>query len=94
MEIKNCFFVSNFIFDYQLSSKAFYVYCYLRRCKNQRTSKCFPSGATMAKACGLSESSVRRAIRELEQKELITVTHQFRDSRQLSNSYTFLPLAR
>lgn len=79
------------IYEYGLPPIPFAVYCYLRCCEN-RQNGCYPSRRTISKACGISDSSVGRAIQELENAGLIRVTHNFGDGRQRNNSYELLPL--
>ena len=79
------------IFDYHLPPIPFAVYCCLLSCHNKRNG-CYPSRRTISKACGISDSSVGRAIQELENAGLIRVTHNFGDGRQRNNSYEMLPL--
>lgn len=79
------------IFDYQLPPIPFAVYCYLLCCHN-KTNGCYPSRQTIAKACGVSDSSTGRAIKQLEKYGLIKVNHNFGDGRQRNNSYELLPL--
>ena len=84
------FMVDNHIFDCGLTPIAFCVYCYLLRCHN-RQNGCYPSRRTISKACGISDSSVGRAVKELEQRGLVRVRHNFGDGRQRNNSYELLP---
>lgn len=79
------------IFVHQLPPIPFAVYCYLLCCHN-KTKGCYPSRQTIAKACSISDSSVGRAIKELEGRELIRINHNFGDGRQRNNSYELLPL--
>ena len=82
------FQVPNIIFQFELRPISFLVYCYLKRCCNQALG-CFPSKTTIAKACGIAGSSVDNALKELKQKELITVEYRYADARQISNRYEF-----
>ena len=79
------------IFEYRLPPIPFAVYCYLLSCHNPQNG-CYPSRRTISKACGISGSSVGRAVKELEQAGLIRVNHNFGDGRQRNNSYELLPL--
>lgn len=84
---KNGFFtVGNKIFDAKLPPIAFYVYCYLCKYRN-KTHGCYPSKQTISKACEISVSSVSKSIKELSDKGLIKITHNFADGRQSNNSY-------
>jgi len=71
----NGFFkMPNWIFKFQLSPVAFYVYSYLLRCNNPQNG-CYPSKRTIANACGIAVSSVSRAIEILEEERLIERKH-------------------
>lgn len=80
------FTIGNKIFDAKLPPVAFYVYCYLCKCKNN-TRGCYPSKQTISIACGISVSSVSKSIKALSAKGLIKITHNFADGRQSNNSY-------
>lgn len=54
----------------------FAAYCYLLYYHNKRNRN-YSSRQTISKACGISDSSVGRAIRHLEQTGLILVQHDF-----------------
>jgi len=88
----NFFVVQNQIFNCKLSPIAFYVYCYLCKCRN-KISGCYPSKHTIASACGIAVSSVSKAIRQLSDKGLIVVTKNFKGGRQINNSYELMDLA-
>ncbi len=79
------------LFAYRLPPIPFAVYCYLLCCYNQ-INGCYPSRQTIAKACGISDSSVGRAVKQLEKLGLIKVNYNFGDGRQRNNSYELLPL--
>ena len=86
------FVVQNQIFDFKLSPIAFYVYCYLCKCRN-KTSGCYPSKRTTAKACGIAVSSVSKAIKQLSDAGFISVTKNFKGGRQINNSYALTDLS-
>ncbi|MEL7658860.1 MAG: helix-turn-helix domain-containing protein [Bacillota bacterium] len=92
MKRGNFFVVQNQIFNYKLSPIAFYVYCYLCKCRNKRTG-CYPSKHTIASACGIAVSSVSKAIKQLSDAGLIVITKNFRGVRQINNSYELTDLA-
>ena len=92
MKRGNFFIVQNQIFDYKMSPIAFYVYCYLCKCRN-RKGGCYPSKQTIASACGIAVSSVSKAIKQLSDAGLIVVTKNFRVGRQINNSYELTDLA-
>lgn len=92
MKRGNFFVVQNQIFNYKLSPIAFYVYCYLCKCRN-RKSGCYPSKQTIASACGMAVSSVSKAIKQLSDAGLIVVIQNYRNGRQINNSYEITDLA-
>ncbi|OUQ75816.1 helix-turn-helix domain-containing protein [Flavonifractor sp. An100] len=67
----NFFSLPNEIFLLGLSHGELAVYCYLRRCENQKTHQCWPSIQTIGGAVGMSENTVRKYIRQLEERGLI-----------------------
>ncbi|WP_414151690.1 helix-turn-helix domain-containing protein [Acetobacterium carbinolicum] len=92
MKRGNFFVVQNQIFDCKLSPIAFYVYCYLCKCRNTKNG-CYPSKKTIASACGIAVSSVSKAIRQLSDVGLINITKNFKGSRQINNSYEITGLS-
>ncbi|PQV48772.1 helix-turn-helix domain-containing protein [Paraburkholderia sp. BL21I4N1] len=54
---------------------------------NRKTGRCFPSHATIAEKCGLSEASVKRALIQLEEHRLITIVPRSVGAARLSNQY-------
>ena len=92
MKRRNFFVVQNQVFNYKLSPIDFYVYCYLCKCRNKK-SGCYPSKQTIASACGIAVSSVSKAIRQLSHARLIVVIQNFRNGRQINNSYEITDLA-
>jgi DNA-binding MarR family transcriptional regulator len=91
MKRGNFSIVQNQIFDYKLSPIAFYVYCYLCKCRNKKNG-CYPSKQTIASACSLAVSSVSKAIKQLSDAGLIAVTKNFMSGRQINNSYEITDL--
>ena len=79
------------IYEHRLPPIPFAVYCYLLCCDNKQNG-CYPSKRTISNACGISGSSVGRAIKRLEATGLIKVNHNFGDGRQMNNSCEILPL--
>ena len=53
------------------SSHEIAVYNYLLRCEDRRTYQCHPSYATIGKAVGMSNNTVRKYVAGLEEKGLI-----------------------
>ena len=66
------FFLPNEIFQLGLNAGDLSVYSFLRRCENHRTHQCWPSIRTIGEAVGMSENTVRKYIRRLEERGLIT----------------------
>lgn len=59
----NFFSLPNEIFLLGLSPGELSVYCYLRRCENQKTHQCWPSYKTIGKAVGMCENTVSRNVK-------------------------------
>ena len=68
----NFFSLSNEVFLLGLSAGELVVYSFLKRCENRKTHQCWPSIRTIGQAVGMSENTVRKYIRRLEERELIT----------------------
>ena len=64
---KNYFMVPNEIFGIGLDFREISLYTYLLRCENRDTYQCYPSYKTIGKAVGMSENTVRKYIRQLEE---------------------------
>jgi hypothetical protein len=54
---------------------------------NHDTGKCIPKIKTLADECGMSESSVKTAMKGLSEAGLITIVPRFQESVQLPNAY-------
>lgn len=54
---------------------------------NHDTGKCIPRIKTLADECGMSETSVKSAMRSLADAGLITIVPRFQESVQLPNAY-------
>ena len=67
----NFFSLPNEVFLLGLSAGELSVYSFLKRCENRKTHQCWPSIKTIGKAVGMSENTVRKYIRQLEERELI-----------------------
>lgn len=77
--------------DTEIPNKAVFVYLYLcdRACKDE--SSCFPLIKTIGRDLNISESTVKRAIRELEKREYIDKENRFRkNGGKTSNIYYIL----
>ena len=71
-EHKNGFFLPNELFQLGLDYGELAVYSFLKRCENRKTHQCWPSIKTIGQAVGMSENTVRKYIRHLEERALIT----------------------
>lgn len=67
----NFFSLPNEVFLLGLSTGELAVYSFLKRCENRKTHQCWPSIKTIGQAVGMSENTVRKYIRRLEERELI-----------------------
>lgn len=68
----NYFSLPNEVFLLGLSAGELAVYSFLKRCENRKTHQCWPSIRTIGEAVGMSENTVRKYIRQLEERGLIT----------------------
>ena len=74
--------------DTLLPSRAITVYLYLRNRANSNGS-CWPGIKTIAKDLNLSNSTVKRALADLEQRGYLTKLHRHRaNGSSTSNLYT------
>jgi len=81
------FQVPNDVFDLDLKSYEKMVYIYLCRCCNNG-SDAFPSYQTIADKCGISKSSAMRAVKTLEENDLLyKECRQKKDGSCNSNTY-------
>ena len=64
----NYFSLPNEIFLLGLSSGELAVYSFLKRCENRKTHQCWHSIKTIGHAVGMSENTVRKCIRRLEER--------------------------
>lgn len=78
--IKNFFALPNEIFCLMLSPSELAVLSYLVRCSDS-TGLSFPSVHTIATACSMSDNTVRKSIRKLEDREIISKSGGFRASK-------------
>ena len=67
----NFFSLPNEIFELGLNASELSVYSFLRRCENHRTHQCWPSCKTIGQAVRMSENTVRKYLRRLEERGLI-----------------------
>ena len=67
----NFFSLPNEVFLLGLSAGELAVYSFLKRCENRKTHQCWPSIKTIGQAVGMSENTVRKYIRRLEERGLV-----------------------
>jgi len=67
-----------FLYEMDLSHRAVSVYIYLSDRANKE-NECFPAIPTIAKELKLSESTVRRALRDLRKAKLIETEQRYRE---------------
>ena len=94
---KQRFYVQTAAFCFELSPKAFYVYCFFCKCANA-DGICFPNRETISKSTELCKSSITKAIRKLVDKKMITAEERYQPlqngkRRQTSNLYRVLELS-
>ena len=68
----NFFSLPNEVFLLGLSAGELSVYSFLKRCENRKTHQCWPIIKTIGQAVRMSENTVRKYIRQLEERGLIT----------------------
>ena len=93
----NFFSLPNEVFLLGLSPGELAVYSFLRRCENRKTHQCWPSVKTIGKSVGMSENTVRKYIRRLEERGLLsaeptTVLTKTGEKRNGNLRFTLLPM--
>ena len=94
---KNYLMVPNEIFSIGLDYREISLYTDLLRCENRETYQCWPSYQTIGHAIGMSENTVEKYVRQLEDKGLIRTEQTMirrRDGRPLNGNllYTICPI--
>ena len=94
---KNYFLVPNEVFHIGLSYPEISIYCYLLSIEDRETYQCWPSYKTIGHAIGMSENTVAKYVRQLEEKGLIRTeqtTIRSKDGRPLNGNllYTICPI--
>ena len=94
---KNYFKVPNEVFYIGLSYPEISIYCYLLSIEDRETYQCYPSYKTIGKALGMSENTVSKYVRSLEEKGLIRTEPTMvrsKDGRPLNGNllYTIRPI--
>ena len=85
------------IFNLGLTSGEILVYTYLMYCEDRQTHQCYPSYSTIGEAVDMSNNTVKKHVKGLERKGLITTeytTIKTKDGRTHNGSllYTLRPL--
>ena len=71
--MSNCFILSNYVMNLELSATALAIYCYLMYIEDRKNYECYPSYKTIGKALKIkSENTVAKYVAELEEKCLIS----------------------
>ena len=69
----NFFSLPNEVFLLGLSAGELAVYSFLKRCENRKTHQCWPSYNTIGQAVRMSENTVSKYLRRLEERGLIAI---------------------
>lgn len=77
---KNFFTLPNEVFNLMLTPSELAVLSFLSRCSDN-TGVCFPSVHTIAVSCSMSDNTVRKSIRKLEDRGIISKSGGFRASK-------------
>ena len=93
----NFFSLPNEIFLWGLTTGELAVYSFLRRCVDRKTRQCWPSIKTIGKAVNMSENTVRKCSRKLEERGIIAtetteVTTKAGEKRNGNLRYTLRPI--
>lgn len=93
----NFFALPNEIFLWGLTAGKLAVYSFLRRCEDRKTRQCWPSIKTIGKAVNMSENTVRKCSRKLEERGIIAtetteVTTKAGEKRNGNLRYTLRPI--
>mgnify|MGYP001778294601 FL=1 len=89
--MNNFFMIPNEVFDLNLKPQQFAVLCYILKCCD-KTKTCYPSIHTIAKACAISDNTVRESIKFLCKRKIITKSGGFtvgKYGKIQSSSYLF-----
>ena len=72
-KLSNCFILSNYVMNLDLSATAFAIYCYRMYIEDREKYECYPSYKTIGKALKIkSKNTVAKYVAELEEKCLIS----------------------
>ena len=68
-KLSNCFILSNYVMNLDLSATALAIYCYLMYIEDRKNYECYPSYKTIGKALKIkSKNTVAKYVAELEEK--------------------------
>ena len=71
--MSNCFILSIYVMNLELSATALAIYCYLMYIEDRKNYECYPSYKTIGKALKIkSKNTVAKYVAELEEKCLIS----------------------
>lgn len=71
--MSNCFILSNYVMNLDLSATALAIYCYFMYIEDRKKYECYPSYKTIGKALKIkSKNTVAKYVAELEEKCLIS----------------------
>ena len=72
-KLSNCFILSNYVMNLDLSATTLAIYCYLMYIEDREKYECYPSYKTIGKALKIkSKNTVAKYVAELEEKCLIS----------------------
>ena len=72
-KLSNCFILSNYVMNLDLSATALAIYCYFMYIEDRKKYECYPSYKTIGKALKIkSKNTVAKYVAELEEKCLIS----------------------
>lgn len=69
----------DFLYESEISHRAVAVYLYLAE-RSDKKGECWPSIPTIAENLKISESTVRRAVKELKKEGLLKTEQRFRQN--------------
>ena len=82
------FVLPNEVFDEGLTVYEFVVYAFLVRAKDKVSDQSYWSVKNIAKHCGMSANTCRKALYSLEDKGLVDISQRYQNHVQQSNLYT------
>ena len=90
--MNNSMVLSNFMFGENIDIYSKVVYMGLKKYVNKATGACFPAKKKLAEECGISMSTLNKAIKRLSDSGVLKKDFRFRENKsQTSNLYTLSP---